>query len=106
MENQLSNVFLLDSSHIEITYISENINEINFSLLYDDEKISLNKEKDFVKGDVHRIIFSTNKKIELGHILKLKTSEEEEAFVRLDRYVATKEFDELYAYEDKLGLSY
>lgn len=106
MENQLSNVFLLDSSHIETTYISENINEINFSLLYDDEKISLNKEKDFVKGDVHRIIFSTNKKIELGHILKLKTSEEEEAFVRLDRYVATKEFDELYAYEDKLGLSY
>ena len=28
--------------------------------------------------------------------MKLKTSEEEETFVRLDRYVTRKEFDELY----------
>ena len=106
MENQLSNVFLLDSSHIEITYISENISEIKFSLYSDDELVSLYKEKDDVKGEVHKLIFATNKPIELGHILKLKTSEEEEVFVRLDRYVASKEFDELYAYEDKLGISY
>ena len=106
MENQLSSVFLLNSTHIEVTYISENISEIKFSLYSDNELLPLTKEKDEAKGEVHKLTFVTKNPIELGHILKLKTSEEDEVFVRLDRYVASKEFDEFYAYEDKLGISY
>ena len=106
MENQLSSVFLINSHHLEVTYISEDISNIRFSLTQDDKLINLKVEKDEANNLVHKLTLYSETPLELGHLYRFKTSEEEESIIRTDRYVASKEFDELYSYDGELGLTY
>ena len=106
MENQLVNAILLENNRIEVSYISDDINSVGFSLAMDDTFYPLDKIDVSNNGSIYRLILSPTFEMELGHIYKLKTSEEEETFVRLDTYVATQEFSNKYTYYGKLGIEY
>ncbi len=106
MENQLVGALLLENNQIEVNYVSEDINSISFTLTSDGINQNIHLVDIISTNEVHKIIFACENPIELGHIYRIKTSEEEETILRLDRYVASKEFDELYFYDGELGLNY
>ena len=106
MENQLVGALLLENNQIEVNYVSEDINSVSFSLTSDGINQNIHLVDIISTNEVHKIIFASENPIELGHIYRIKTSEEEETILRLDRYVASKEFDELYFYDGELGLDY
>ena len=107
MENQLVSAELVSKKEISISYISENINEINFFLVKDDEEFPLIKERvEEVTSNVYKISAHPLFELLLGHSYSIKTSEEEETVVKLDKYVASSEFDELYGYDGFLGVEY
>ena len=106
MENQFISAFLLENNHIEISYVSDDISLITFSLLCDKENIPLTLEKKSNVNQVYKLDFVVDSPLELGKVYRIKTSEEEEALLRLDRYVASKEFDERFYYDGPLGIDY
>ena len=106
MENQLVSAYLLDNDRIEICYISDDINSISFSLLCDGNKLPISLSKTTNNNQVYKLEFISESPLELGHIYKIKTSEEEEVLLRTDRYVATEEFDKRYYYGGNLGIRY
>ena len=106
MENQFISAFLIENNHIEISYVSDDIDLIKFSLIKDNETIPLTLEKSTNVNQVYKLDFVASSPVELGHVYKIKTSEEEEALLRLDRYVGLKEFDEKYYYDGELGINY
>ncbi len=106
MENQLISAFLVSSNKIEINYVSEQIDDVVFRLFCDDIEIKLKKEKITSTNQIHVIFYEVDHPLELGHIYKIKTSEEEDALLRTDRYVSSEEFDELYSYDGELGIKY
>ena len=107
MESQLVGALLLENNTIVVSYISEDVDSISFTLVCEGSSFPLNKIKKSNVNQVYTILLeSPEKDIELGHSYKVKTSEDEEVFLRVDRYVATKEFDEKYAYEGELGIKY
>ena len=107
MENQLISVFLLDSHHIEVNYVSENPNELKFFLTGDDVSYPLKKDNETSNNNVHKLVLSSENAIELGKLYRFKTNDDDESLLRTDRYVASKEFEELYSYEGrKLRCSY
>ncbi len=106
MENQLTSAILLENNIIEVTYLSDDINSVNFSLFCDEINVPLREVSVTNTNQIYRIQLTADKPIELGHVYKLKTSEDEETYLRLDKYVATKEFDDLYATKEELGIKY
>ena len=106
MENQLISVFLLDSHHIEVNYVSDNPNELRFFLTGDDVSYPLKKDSETSNNNVHKLILFSENAIELGKLYHFKTNEDDESLLRTDRYVTTKEFEDLYSYEGRLGIKY
>ena len=106
MENQLTSAILLEGNIIEVTYLSDDISGINFSLTKDDENIPLRNVNTTNTNQIYKIQFFTDERLELGHVYKLKTSEDEETYLRVDKYVATKEFDDFYSTDEELGIQY
>lgn len=106
MENQLISVFLLDSHHIEVNYVSENPNELKFFLTGDDVSYPLKKDSETSNNNVYKLVLSSENAIELGKLYHFKTNDDDESLLRTDRYVASKEFEELYSYEGRLGIKY
>ena len=106
MENQLVGALLLENNKIEISYISEDIDSVSFSLVCDGKVYPLSREKKQNVNQVYTLTMSCDLDIELGHIYKVKTSEDDEVALRIDKYVATKEFENKYAYDGELGIKY
>ena len=106
MENQLVSAFLLENNHIEINYVSDYITNISFKLSKDGNDLPIRLSSSSNVNQVYKLDFVCDSNIELGHIYRIKTSEEEECLLRLDRYVTLKEFDDLYSYDGELGISY
>lgn len=107
MENQLVSAELISKKSIGISYISENIKDVHFVLLKDDEECPLiiDSTKELT-NHVYKIECHPLFDLLLGHTYRIKTSEEEETVVKLDRYVSKDEFDELYGYDGPLGIEY
>ncbi len=106
MENQLVSAFLVSSNRIEINYISDQIDDVSFHLYCDDIEVKLKKEKINSTNQIHSISYLVDRLLELGHIYRVKTSEEEDILLRTDKYVTSAEFDELYYYDGELGINY
>ena len=106
MENQLVGASLLENNRIEISFISEDIDSISFSLVCDGKAYPLNREKKQNVNQIYTLTMSTDLEIELGHSYKVKSSEDDEVYLRLDKYVASKEFDNKYSYDGELGIKY
>ena len=106
MENQLVGALLLENNRVEVSYISDDIDSISFTLTRDGKPYSLTREKKQNVNQVYTLTLVSGVEIDLGHSYKVKTSEEEETYLRIDKYVSTKEFDEKYAYDGELGIKY
>ncbi len=106
MENQLVSALLLENNRVEVSYISDDIDSISFTLTRDGKPYSLTREKKQNVNQVYTLTLVSGVEIDLGHSYKVKTSEEEETYLRIDKYVSTKEFDEKYAYDGELGIKY
>ena len=106
MENQLISAFLLENNQVEVNYVSDDIRSVSYTFSRDGEVFRLKKISETGTNSIYKVIFQNDTPLELGHIYKLKTNDEEEVLLRLDRYVASKEFDDLYAYEGRLGIKY
>ena len=106
MENQLISVFLLDSHHIEVNYVSEDPSGLQFYLTGDGVSFPLKEESEKNNNEVHKLILFSENQILLGKAYRFKTNDDDESILRVDRYVATPEFDELYGYDGELGISY
>lgn len=106
MENQLISAILLENNLIEISYVSEDISSVSFSLYCDDASLEIELISNENINQVYKLIYKVKENLELGHLYKIKTSEEEETYVKTDKYVASKEFEEKYYYDGFLGLEY
>ncbi len=106
MENQLISAFLLENNQVEVNYVSDDIRSVSYTFSRDGEVFRLKKISETGTNSIYKVVFQNDTPLELGHIYKLKTNDEEETILRLDRYVASKEFDDLYAYEGRLGIKY
>ena len=102
MENQLISAFLLENNQVEVNYVSDDIRSVSYTFSRDGEVFRLKKISETGTNSIYKVIFQNDTPLELGHIYKLKTNDEEETILRLDRYVASKEFDDLYAYEGRI----
>ena len=108
MRKNLLNASLVNSHEISIIYFSNytSIDNVDFFLVGNGKKIPLKKEP-----NAHTSITETRLisevPIVLGYDYEVKSSEEESVYLEYEDYVATREFDELYAYDgDDLGPVY
>ena len=106
MENQLISATLLENNKIEISIITDNINYIHFSLIKDGVFYPLKVEETTNINQVYTATCTCETDLELGHSYKVRTGEDDEVYLKVDRYVATKEFENLYSYEGELGIIY
>lgn len=106
MENQLISAAILDNNQVEVNYVSDDIRSVTYTFSRDGEVFRLKKVSETSVNQVYRVVFTNDTPLELGHVYKLRTNDEEEVFLRTDKYVATKEFDDLYSYEGRLGIKY
>lgn len=107
MENQFVSAELLNKNTILISYISENIEEVNFTLYINGEATKLNKDK--IKSSVsqiHHIESYLDFDLVMGKDYRVVSSEDEEMILKLDKYVASEEFASLYTYDGELGIKY
>ena len=107
MENQFVSAELLNKNTILISYISENIEEVNFSLYSDGVATKLSKDK--IKSSasqIHHIESHLDSDLLLGKDYRVVSSEDEEMILKLDKYVASEEFADLYTYHGELGIKY
>ena len=106
MENQLISAFLIDSHHVDVNYLSEDIKNIEFFLDGDGEIYKFLTERIERNNQIFRIHLFSEKEILLGKLYTFKTSEEDEAILRTDLYISSKEFEDLYSYSGELGIKY
>ena len=108
MRKNLINAALINAYEISIIYLANfsSVEEVNFYLVWDHNKIPLRKEFN-TRSSVTEIKLISEQEIVLGHDYEVKSSEEESVYLDFDEYVASNEFDELYAYDgDDLGPTY
>ena len=106
MDNQFISAVLKENNHISVSFISDDVSGVTFSLVKDNVSFPLKKESVKNHNQIFSIDLVSEEPIELGHVYKIKTNEDDDLFLRYDYYVTTNEFASLYTYNGKLGLEY
>ena len=108
MRKNLLNASLINSHEISIIYLTNfsSIETVDFFLVGNGKKVPLKKEQN-AHSSITETKLISEEPIVLGYDYEVRSSEEESVYLEYEDYVATREFDELYAYDgDDLGSVY
>ena len=100
MRKNLLNASLINSHEISIIYLTNfsSIETVDFFLVGNGKKIPLKKEQN-AHSSITETKLISEEPIVLGYDYEVRSSEEESVYLEYEDYVATREFDELYAYD-------